>query len=142
MKPPCVTLAAVLAAGLLAGCGQSEPQADASALEAAFQAAPAAATEAEAAPAEPATPAPPTAEGPPVEQLVGQAVAAMRKDEVSEAMVLLQTLRASPRLTADQLTAVQDTMAAMQMDLARRADAGDARAKQALELLGQRTRWQ
>lgn len=131
---------ALLAAALLAGCGQKEPQADASTLEAAFQEAPAAPADASSADA--AVPAPPPVEdGPPVQQLVNQAVTAMRKDEVTEAMVLLQTLRSSPRLTADQLTAVQDTMAAMQMDLARRADAGDARAKQALEMLGQRTRW-
>jgi hypothetical protein len=65
----------------------------------------------------------------------------MRQDEFSEAMVQLQTLRSNPRISPEQLTVVQDTMAAMQQDLARRAEAGDARARQALELISQRTRW-
>lgn len=85
-------------------------------------------------------PAPP-AEGPPVQQLVNQAVLAIEKDEVTEAMLLLQTLRANPRLSPQQLSAVQDTMAGLMQQLARRADAGDARARQAMELINQRTRW-
>lgn len=130
----------IVGALALAGCGEKEPQADPAALAAAFEEAPAA--PAEAAPAETAAPAPaPVEEGPPVQQLVNQAVTAMQKDEVSEALMLLQTLRANPRLSPQQLTAVQDTMAGLAQELARRADAGDARAKQALEMINQRTRW-
>lgn len=141
MKRRCLLPVGTLAlAVLLAGCGEKEPQADPAALAAAFEDVPAA--PAEAAPAETAAPAPaPVEEGPPVQQLVNQAVTAMQKDEVSEALMLLQTLRANPRLSPQQLTAVQDTMAGLAQELARRADAGDARAKQALEMINQRTRW-
>lgn len=41
----------------------------------------------------------------------------------------------------EQLTTVQDPMAALRADLANRAAAGDARAKQALQLMQQSTRW-
>ncbi|MFN0066152.1 MAG: hypothetical protein ACKVYV_00805 [Limisphaerales bacterium] len=144
MKHRFASLGGVLVlAALLAGCGEKEPQADPAALAAAFEEAPAAPAEAaETGPATAEAPAiPPADEGPPVQQLVNQAVTAMKKDEASEAMMLLQTLRSNPRLSPQQLTAVQDTMAGLAQELARRADAGDARAKQALELLNQRTRW-
>jgi len=65
----------------------------------------------------------------------------MRKDEVTEAVVLLQTLRRARNLSPEQLTSVQDQMAALQGDLANKAAAGDARAKQALQLIQQSTRW-
>lgn len=143
MKTRFPTIFGALAlAALLSGCGEKEPQADPAALAAAFEEAPAAPAEPEPAAAEaPAPPPPPAEDGPPVQQLVNQAVTAMQKDEVSEAMLLLQTLRSNPRLSPQQLTAVQDTMAGLAQELARRADAGDARAKQALEMINQRTRW-
>lgn len=143
MKLPLLRrLAALALAGLLAGCGGSQDDApDPAALAAAFAEDAPAPEAPEAAPTDvPAAPPPPTDE-PPVQQLVSQAVLAMEKDEVAEAMLLLQTLRANPRLSPQQLTAVQDTMAGLMQQLARRADAGDARARQAMELINQRTRW-
>lgn len=73
--------------------------------------------------------------------VASQAAVAIRKDEMAEAMVLLQTLRRARNLSPNQLTAVQDQMAALQSDLASRAESGDARAKQALDLIQQSTRW-
>ena len=77
----------------------------------------------------------------PVKELAARASAAMRKDDLSEAMVMLQNLRRAKGLSGDQLTAVQDQMAAMQSDLANRAAQGDAKAKAALNLIQQSTRW-
>ena len=77
----------------------------------------------------------------PVKALAGRAAAAMRKDDVQEAIVLLQTLRRARNLSPEQLGAVQDQMAALQSDLANRAASGDAKAKQALQLIQQSTRW-
>lgn len=76
-----------------------------------------------------------------VREVASQAALAIRKDEMAEAMVLLQTLRRAQNLTPNQLTAVQDQMAALQSELASRAASGDARAKQALDLIQQSTRW-
>lgn len=76
-----------------------------------------------------------------VKEVANQAALAIRKDELAEAMVLLQTLRRAQNLTPNQLTAVQDQMAALQSDLASRAANGDARAQKALDLIGQSTRW-
>lgn len=77
----------------------------------------------------------------PIKEVASRAAAAMRKDEVTEAMVLLQTLRRARNISPEQLTAVQDQMAALQSDLAAKAQAGDAKAKQALQLIQQSTRW-
>ncbi|MBX3745111.1 MAG: hypothetical protein KF833_07355 [Verrucomicrobiae bacterium] len=74
-------------------------------------------------------------------EVAGQAAVAIRKDDLAEAMMLLQTLRRARNLSPNQLTAVQDQMAALQSDLASRAESGDARAKQALDLIMQSTRW-
>lgn len=128
------------------GCGsdESHTKADPAALEAVFQSSePAPAAEA---PAEESTtdtltlPAGGTGEVP-VKEVAGRAAAAMRKDDVAEAIVALQTLRRARNLSPDQLTAVQDQMAALQSDLANRAASGDQRAKQALQLMQQSTRW-
>jgi len=149
-------LAAVLSAallGLISGCGSGEAKVDPKALETAFKDAPADAT-AEA----PATPAPaeesttddsvpiPAGGGAagsvvPVKDLANRAATAMRKDDVSEAIVLLQTLRRARNLSPEQLTSVQDQMAALQADLANKAAGGDLRAKKALALIMQSTRW-
>lgn len=125
---------------LLGGCGGGEgDKVDPKALEAAFKDAPAAA------PAEESTTdsvVPVGAAGAvAVKEIAGRAAAAMRKDEMSEAMVLLQTLRRARNLSPDQLTAVQDQMAALQGELAGKAAGGDARAKAALELIQKSTRW-
>lgn len=77
----------------------------------------------------------------PVKEVAAKAAQAMRKDDLSEAMVMLQTLRRARNLSPDQLTAVQDQMAALQADLANRAQSGDLKAKQALQLIQQSTRW-
>ncbi len=139
-------MATLLAAAvLLAGCGDGGDKVDPTALEAAFKDAPAEAPAPE--PAEPQesttdTVVPVRAAGElPVREVAAQAAAAMRRDEVSEAMVLLQSLRRARNLSPDQLTAVQDQMAALQGDLANKAAAGDMKAKQALDLMQQSTRW-
>ena len=73
-------------------------------------------------------------------QHVQTAVQAIQKDEYLEAAFLLQTLRSTPSLNADQLTAVQDTMASLQSRLAILADRGDSRARQALEAIARMPR--
>ena len=112
-----VALALAVSLGI-AGCSKSGV--DTTALEKAFQAPPAA------------------AQGQPpdqVQQVMHQALAAIKKDNYVEGAQALQVLRAHPQLTTDQLTSVQDAMAALQQQLVRRADAGDLRAKQTLEAL-------
>ena len=146
-----ILIRTILAAGLvaLAGCGsdESEGGADPAALEAAFK--DAANVPADTPPQPPAEESttdtlviPVTPNGDvPVKELATRAATAIRKDEVTEAMVLLQTLRRARNLTSDQLTTVQDQMAALQSDLAVKAQAGDQKAKQALELIQKSTRW-
>jgi hypothetical protein len=142
-----VALGAVAAGLFLAGCGPAEEEAelDPAALEAAFAGAEA---PIESAPAGEETttdvirlPTGEAAEEVSTEEIANRAADAMRKDEVTEAMVLLQTLRRARNLSADQLTAVQDQMAALQMSLANRAASGDQRAQQALDLIQRSTRW-
>lgn len=144
-----IVLPLVAASSLIfAGCGGSDEVAsDPAALEAAFKDAPAE-PPVEAAPAaEESTtdtihiPAAEEARTVPVQQLATQAATAIRKDDYAEAMVLLQTLRRAQNLTPQQLTAVQDQMSAFQADLAQKAEAGDPKAKKALELISQSTRW-
>jgi ABC-type glycerol-3-phosphate transport system substrate-binding protein len=145
MKPRLSLIGMLVALGaLLSGCGGEETaKADPNAIEAAFKDAPAEA-------AAPATQESTTdsisisvgADGNvPVKALAARAAAAMRKDDVQEAMVMLQTLRRARNLSPDQLGAVQDQMAALQSELAGRAANGDARAKQAMEMIQQSTRW-
>ena len=137
------------AVALLSGCGSGTADAtlNPAGLEAAFKDAPPDATaEAPAVQQEESTtdsvvPVAAANAEVPVKELATRAATAMRKDEVTEAMVLLQTLRRARNLSPEQLTAVQDQMAALQGDLANKAASGDARAKQALQLIQQSTRW-
>jgi hypothetical protein len=140
---PALALAAAL---ILAGCGSdNSAEADPAALEAAFQDAGDQTIE-NPAPAEESTTeqvvlqVSPSGEVP-IKDVANRAAAAIRKDEVTEAMVLLQTLRRARNISPEQLTAVQDQMAALQSDLANKAQAGDQRAQQALQLIQQSTRW-
>ena len=71
----------------------------------------------------------------PVRQTVNEALTAIKKEDFVEGTVALQSLRSSPTLNPDQLTAVQDAMAALQKQLAERADRGDVKARQALEAI-------
>ncbi|MCC7375857.1 MAG: hypothetical protein IT581_14465 [Verrucomicrobiales bacterium] len=130
-------------AGLLVGCGgPEEAKLDPAGLEAAFKDAPAAAV-APAAEEESTTDAItiPASGEVPIKEVASKAAAAIRKDDYAEAMVMLQTLRRAKNLSADQLTAVQDQMGAFQSGLAAKAADGDARAKKALELIQNSTRW-
>lgn len=139
---PSVLLA--IALGLAAGCGSStDATLDPAGLEAAFKDAPPDAKVEAPAGEESTTDTVVISPGMdvPVKELATRAAAAMKKDEVTEAMVLLQTLRRARNLSPDQLTAVQDQMAAVQADLANKAASGDAKAQQALKLLQQSTRW-
>ncbi len=104
----------------IAGCGKSDV--DTAALEKAFHAPPGAA------PAQGQSPDQ-------VSQVMLQALDAIKKNNYADGAQALQVLRSHPNLNADQLTAVQDAMAALQQQLVRRADAGDVRAKQTLEAL-------
>lgn len=150
MKRILALLMVAALAGLAGGCGSGEEKVDPKALEAAFKDAPADATAEAPAAAEESTtdssvpiPAGGGAAGSvvPVKELAGRAAAAMKKDDVSEAVVLLQTLRRARNLSPEQLTSVQDQMAALQADLANKAAAGDVKAKAALNLIMQSTRW-
>jgi hypothetical protein len=134
MKLASFLLTASVAVLLLTGCGKKKT--DPAALEAAFKSEPAA--EAAATP----TPEAPAVQTGEARKLAQDAAAAIRKDDYSDAIVLLQQLRTSRGLTADQLTAAQETMARFQADLAAKADAGDQKAKAALALISARTRFQ
>lgn len=132
----------------VSGCGSEDAsaKADPSAIEAAFGAGPAAVAEEPAETAEETTTEsvviPVDADGEVrVQEVAARAATAIRKDDVTEAMVMLQTLRRARNLSPDQLTTVQDQMAALQSDLANRAAEGDQRAQQALNLIRQSTRW-
>ncbi len=133
---------------VLAGCSDStEVKKDPAGLEAAFQGAPADQT-VEAPPIEEGTttdaihiPANNEPHAVPVQQMAGQAAAALRQDDLTQAAILLQTLRRAQNLSPQQLTAVQDQMSAFQSELANRAEGGDEKAKRALALLMQNTRW-
>lgn len=145
----CVVVTALFSSLLLTGCGSGsqDTELDPAGLEAAFEGAPAepAASESGEESTTEAIVLPGTSGAAGTEvsmaELASQAATAIRKDEVAEAMVLLQTLRRARNLSPDQLTVVQDQMAALQSDLANKAASGDPRAKQALELIGQSTRW-
>jgi hypothetical protein len=143
MRPllPLLLATAVL---MMAGCGSEDgsAKADPAALEAAFKDAPAAPEPVvEESSEETTTDAivlPANADVP-VKEVATRAAAAIRKDDVGEALILLHGLRRARNLSPEQLTAVQDQMSAFQSDLARRAENGDQRAKQALLMLQQQS---
>ncbi len=128
---------AVLASVLwLAGCGDGTPKVNPKEIESAFKDAP---SEPAAAAQESTTDSVTIKMGAdgsvPVKALADRAAAAMKKDDMQEAIVMLQTLRRARNLNPQQLMAVQDQMAALQADIASRAASGDAKAKQALQML-------
>ncbi|MEO8426412.1 MAG: hypothetical protein ABI651_04790 [Verrucomicrobiota bacterium] len=65
--------------------------------------------------------------------LLQQAEEAIRQSDYAGALVPLTALRSQPNLTAEQLTAVQDTVAAINKQMAEKADAGDPAAQKAME---------
>src|SRR4051812_5690969 len=67
-------------------------------------------------------------------QLADEALEAYKKNDYPKAVVNLQTLRSDPTLNGDQLTAVQDVMARVQMDLVRQMEAGDKQAEAAYRM--------
>jgi hypothetical protein len=81
--------------------------------------------------------APAAAQGQPSEVnfLFTQAAESLKKKDEVAAIASLQSLRATPNLTVDQFTAVQDMMAKAQVRLAQRAAAGDQQAQAALKML-------
>ena len=124
---------ALTVALLMAGCSKKSGV-ETSDLEKAFQASDAS----KKAKPEPAAPAATQTQAPaadPVKNYVDAAVAAVRTNDYVGAAVTLQALRAQPTLTPEQLTAVQDTMASLQMKLADRADRGDVQAQRALDAI-------
>jgi hypothetical protein len=66
---------------------------------------------------------------------VDKALVAIRVGSYDQAAVMMQSLRSDSRLTANQLTAVQDTMAMVQQRLVLAADTGDTNAQNALNLI-------
>ena len=67
-----------------------------------------------------------------VSDLVADAMTAARANDYPKAAASLTVLRNQPVLTSDQRAAIQDAMGNIQMELARRAEAGDAAAAAAL----------
>ena len=65
--------------------------------------------------------------------LLKQAEEAISHSDYAGALVPLTALRSQPNLTAEQLTAVQDTVAAINKQMAEKADAGDPAAQKAME---------
>jgi hypothetical protein len=61
------------------------------------------------------------------------ALAALSKGESEKAMIVVQRLQRLPGLTSGQHVALHESMRTMQNDLIRRAAAGDASAKAAVE---------
>jgi hypothetical protein len=126
MKNLAVMVALAGAMVFATGCGSDpmDTEVDAAAIESAFGVDGSAAAEA---PAEEGSttdsieiPAGPGADVP-IEEVATRAASAIRRDDVTEAIVMLQTLRRARNLSPGQLTAVQDQMAALQMSLANRA---------------------
>jgi len=64
---------------------------------------------------------------------IGKAVIAMKTNGYAEAFFTLRSIQASPNLTLDQYTAVQNARLAVERDLAEKAVAGDPAARKALE---------
>ena len=111
---PTAWVGLVVVLSLITGCGEKAGN-DVSDLQKAF-------------PKEKAT----TAEAREVQNLVDAAAAAAAKGEYDKAAANLSVLRANPVLSPDQRAAVNDTMGNIQTDLARRAEAGDKAAIEAL----------
>ena len=65
--------------------------------------------------------------------LLKQTDEAISHSDYAGALVPLTALRSQPNLTAEQLTAVQDTVAAINKQVAEKADAGDPAAQKAME---------
>jgi hypothetical protein len=65
--------------------------------------------------------------------LLKQAEEAISHSDYAGALVSLTALRSQPNLTAEQLTAVQDTVAAINKQMAEKADAGDPAAQKTIE---------
>lgn len=77
-----------------------------------------------------------TPEAPPVPapaQQIKQAVEAYKGGKLEDAVVRLQTLRATPVMTAQQRMALNDAMAAVMTDIYAQAAKGDPRAVQAVK---------
>ena len=125
-------LALLMALAVATSC--SKKKVNASDLEKAFQA-----TEASLPSAEAPASGNQTAEVP-LKAYVEQASQAIKGNDYAGAIIPLQALRSQPTLTPEQLTTVQDTMAAVQMELAQKADRGDAAAQRALDQIRQSKR--
>ena len=121
--------------GLAATTSCSKKKVNVSDLEKAFQATEASLPAAEASPAS-ANQTPEV----PLRTFVEQASQAIKGNDYAGAIIPLQALRAQPNLTAEQLTTVQDTMAAVQTELAQKADRGDLAAQRALDQIRQSKR--
>jgi hypothetical protein len=119
---------------LVSGCSRKQSTASAAAeLENAFHTK--AATPAAPAPAPevaPAAPAP-APQGDEVKQSVNRAVIAIRTNGFVEAFHTLRSVQASPGLTLDQYTAIQNARIALDREMAAKAEAGDAAAAKALQ---------
>jgi hypothetical protein len=78
-----------------------------------------------------------TGQGDELSRLARLAQAAARSNDVETAAIILQDLRYRPSLSAEQLTAVQDSLASLQTRLAAAAERNDPAALRAIELLRQ-----
>jgi hypothetical protein len=87
---------------------------------------------AEPAPAPASQPQPSAPAGSPAQQM-NRAVAAYKGGQVTEAVVQLQKLRATPTLTPEQRMALNDAMAAVMSEVSALAAKGDPRAAEALQ---------
>ena len=63
------------------------------------------------------------------------AIAAAKANDPATGVIALQSAKRTLGLTAEQLMSVEQASQALTADLTRRADAGDAKAKAALELI-------
>ncbi|MBI3882112.1 MAG: hypothetical protein HY301_18890 [Verrucomicrobia bacterium] len=130
-------LFASLAAALLAGCGKKSADngpVDDAALQQTFGvAAPATGLEAVRAELDQATKPGAAAAPDTLRPAVAEVMAEIRANKLPEAQTHLQTVLRRTNLNAAQYTAIQDTMAQIQGELARRAARGDAEAKRALQ---------
>jgi hypothetical protein len=133
MKRYAGILALLMGLAVITGC--SKKKVNVSDLEKAFQATEASLPAAEASPASPSQ-----APEVPLRVFVEQASQAIKGNDYAGAIIPLQALRSQPNLTAEQLTTVQDTMAAVQTELALKADRGDPAAQRALDQIRQSKR--
>ena len=116
------------AAVLLGGCGGGKP--DATELERAFKKAESGLEKIKV--KDPA--APPDSQGAfDIDTFVKDTAEAMRNQDYERAADGLVELRSYPNLTGDQLTVVQDALAAVQTELVNRSSGGDKKAEQELE---------